>query len=500
MAQDGAIPGGEGPIDPSDEALLDAAGAPAKPHKPGRGSFDLTTGPITETLLLFTLPTLAANVLQSLNGSINAIWVGHFLGEAALAATANANIIMFLLFSTIFGFGMAANVIVGQSMGRGDLVAARRAFGSSIGFSLILTFGLALAGWIFAPQILHLLSTPKEVEALALDYLRVIFISMPGGLIAISLMMGLRGGGDAMTPLKFMILTVILDAGLNPFFILGIGPFPEWGIAGSAAASAMANYISVAAMIAYVYAKDLPLRLRGAEWRFLIPDPEQLKIIVGRGLPMGFQMIVMSLGMLFMQGFVNREGLATAAAYSAAQQLWNYVQMPAMAVGGAISSMAAQNIGANKWDRVEAATRSGLIINFVMTGVLILLILAFDRPVLGLFLRGNSDTMDIARHMQFLASWSFLFFGMSMVLFGTIRANGIVIFPLVVLIVSLFGIRFGFYFAFYPTLGADALWWSFSVSSFSSLIMAALYYRYSKWRQKTLHIPRSGPPAATSAS
>lgn len=495
MAQDG-----EGQLDVGDEALLDAAGAPERPHRPGPGTFDLTKGPITKTLLLFTLPTLLANVLQSLNGSINAIWVGHFLGEAALAATANANIIMFLLFSTIFGFGMAANVIVAQSMGRGDIHAARRAFGSSVGFCLILSLFLAVAGWMFAPQILHLLSTPKEVEDLALAYLRVIFVSMPGGLLSIMLMMGLRGSGDAMTPLKFMILTVVLDAGLNPFLILGIGPFPEMGIAGSAAASALANYISLAAMVTYVYAKDLPLRLRGKEWKFLNPNGDELKIIVSRGLPMGFQMIVMSLGMLVVIGLVNREGTETAAAYAAAQQLWNYIQMPAMAVGGAISSMAAQNIGAGRWDRVEAATRSGLLINFAMTGALILIVLAFDRPVLALFLQGEGHAMDIARHMQFLATWSFLFFGMSMVLFGTIRANGIVIFPLVILIVSFFGVRLGFYFAFYGMMGADALWWSFSVSSLFSLVAAGIYYRFSKWREASFGMPGSGgPPAAAAA-
>jgi putative MATE family efflux protein len=488
--------GDEPQIDVADEALLDAAGAPEKPHRPARGSFDLTKGPITKTLLLFTLPTLAANVLQSLNGSINAIWVGHFLGDAALAATQNANIIMFLLFSMIFGFGMAANVAVGQCMGRGDVLAARKAFGSSLGFCLILAILLASGGWFFAPRILTLLDTPQDVFDLALAYLRVIFVSMPGGLLSIMLMMGLRGGGDAMTPLRFMILTVILDAGLNPFFILGIGPFPEMGIAGSATASAIANYISLAGMITYVYARDLPLRLRGAEWKFLNPDAEELKIIIGRGLPMGAQMIVMSSAMMFVQALVNREGTQTVAAYTAAQQLWNYVQMPAMAVGGAISSMAAQNIGAGRWDRVEQATRSGLMINFVMTGFLIALILAFDRPVLALFLNGQGDAMEIARHIQFLASWSFLFFGMSMVLFGTIRANGIVIFPLVILVVSMFGVRLGFYFGTYPVLAADALWWSFSASSFFSFVAAAIYYRFSKWRDFKLAIPRSGPPVA----
>ncbi|HZV58589.1 MAG TPA: MATE family efflux transporter [Sphingobium sp.] len=481
-----------GQIDAGDEALLDAAGATPKLRRVGPGAFDLTQGPITKTLLLFTLPTLAANILQSLNGSINAIWVGHFLGDAALAATANANIIMFLLFSMIFGFGMAANVIVGQSMGRGDILAARKAFGSSVGFCLILSLVLAVAGWVLAPRILDLLATPGDAYDLALAYLRVIFVSMPGGLLTIMLMMGLRGGGDAMTPLKFMILTVILDTGLNPFLILGIGPFPEMGIAGSATATALANYLSLAAMVAYVYARDLPLRLRGAEWKFLKPDGHELRIIISRGLPMGAQMIVMSLAMMIIQGLVNLEGVQTAAAYAAAQQLWNYVQMPAMAVGGAISSMAAQNIGAGRWDRVEHATRSGLLINFAMTGLLVLILLAFDRPVLALFLNGEGPAMDIARHMQFLASWSFIFFGMSMVFFGTIRANGIVIFPLVILVVSLFGVRLGFYFTFYGMLGADALWWSFSVSSCFSLVAAWVYYRFSKWREAELLVPGGG--------
>src|SRR3546814_2268342 len=90
---------------------------------------DLTSGPITKTLILFALPTLASNILQTLSGSVNSIWVGQFLGEAALAATANANIIMFLMFGAFFGFGMAATVLIGQSMGRGDVDAARRATG-----------------------------------------------------------------------------------------------------------------------------------------------------------------------------------------------------------------------------------------------------------------------------------------------------------------------------------------------------------------------------------
>src|SRR4051794_38496755 len=94
---------------------------------------DLTQGDIGRTLLMFSLPTLASNIFQSLNGSINTIWVGRFLGEGALAATSNANIIMFLMFGAVFGFGMASTVLIGQAIGRRDVDAARRAFGAALG-------------------------------------------------------------------------------------------------------------------------------------------------------------------------------------------------------------------------------------------------------------------------------------------------------------------------------------------------------------------------------
>ena len=115
------------------------------------GGKDLTQGPIASTLLLFAIPTLASNILQSLNGSINAIWVGRFLGPQALAATANANIIMFLMFSVVFGFGMAATVMIGQSMGQRDVDAARRAFGSAVGFCMGLAVVVSTAGWLARP-------------------------------------------------------------------------------------------------------------------------------------------------------------------------------------------------------------------------------------------------------------------------------------------------------------------------------------------------------------
>lgn len=447
---------------------------------------DLIQGPIISTLLFFAVPTLISNVLQSLNGSINTIWVGRFLGETALAATANAFIIMFLLFSFIFGFGMAATVMVGQNFGQYNLNGARRAFGSAIGFCVVLSLIIAVLGWFYSPEILSVMGTPPAAYILAQDYLRVIFIAMPGNMIFVMLIMGLRGSGDSMTPLWFMIVNVILDVIFNPLLIMGIGPFPALGISGSAWATAVSTYGSLFALVFYLYWRDLPLRLRGAEWRFLIPSPALLRIIFLKGFPMSLQMLVMSSASMIMVSLVNREGVNIAAAYNVSQQLWTYVQMPAMAVGAAVSAMAAQNIGAGLWNRVNKITEVGGIITVVFTGVLIGLLFLFDRSVMAVFLGPESAAIADARHIQLLASWSFIFFGVSMVIYSTMRANGVVIVPLILLFVSLYPVRLGFYYFAYPYLRADAIWLSFPVGAFFGLILALLYYCFGHWRKTAL--------------
>lgn len=461
----------------------------SRPTKGPRGGHDLTQGPIGKALIAFAVPTLISSVLQSLNGSINAIWVGRFLGEQALAATSNANMTMFLLMAFVFGFGMAATVLIGQFYGRGDMSGVRRAIGTAIGGFAPVALAIGVLGWIFAPELLRLLATPADSAPLALAYLRVMFIAMPSMLIAVVLMMGLRGTGDSLSPLWFMIVAVVLDSGLNPVFILGLGPIPAMGIAGSATATVIANVAALLGLLIYIYRKDLPIRLRGPELRYLVPDRALLKTIVFKGFPMGLQMIVISSGALATLGLVNREGVETTAAFGVAMQLWTYLQMPAMALGAACSAMAAQNIGAGKWDRVGQITRAGITWNLIITGVLIVILIIFDRAALALFLGGDSPALPIAQHIQLLATWSFLMFGVTMIIFGTVRANGAVYGPLVILFIGLYPVRLGFALGTYGWLGADALWLSFSVGSLANMLLAIGFYLHGGWKKARMQMP-----------
>jgi putative MATE family efflux protein len=454
--------------------------------RPGGG--DLTTGPIAKTLLAFALPTLASSILQSLNGTVNAIWVGRFLGEGALAATSNANMVMFLLTAFVFGFGMASTILIGQAWGRKDVDSARQVFGTATGGFAVIAVAIAAAGYFLAPAILHLLGTPGDAAPLALAYLRVIFLAIPALLLLTLMMMALRGAGDSLTPLWFMIIAVVLDSGLNPFFIRGIGPFPRMGIAGSAMSTLVGNYVSLAGLFIYIYAKDLPLRLRGRELRYLLPSPAILKTLLVKGLPMGIQMIVISMSALALVGMVNREGVDTTAAFGVAMQLWTYVQMPAMALGAAVSAMASQNIGAGKWDRVGQITRVGIVQSLLITGGLIVVLTLADRTVLSLFMGPDSPALPIARHIHLLASWNFLLFGVMMVLFATVRANGAVWAPLIILAIGLVPVRFGYILATYAWLGADSIWTSFPVTSLINLTLATAYYLNGSWKKARMTV------------
>ncbi|WP_312530424.1 MATE family efflux transporter [Paracoccus sp. (in: a-proteobacteria)] len=448
-----------------------------------KSSNSLVSAPINKTLLLFALPTLGSSILQSANGSIDAVWVGRLLGEGALAATTNGNLVMFLLTAFVFGFGMASTILIGQSIGRGDIHAAREVVGTAVGAFIPVALLIAIFGWFLAPGLLNALGTPTDIVPLAEDFLRITFLAMPAILMQTMLMMALRGSGDSLTPLIFMAIAVVLDIILNPIFIRGYGPIPAFGIGGSALAMALANYFSLLAMLWYIYARDLPLRLRGKELQLLVPSRHVLGLMFAKGLPMGIQMIVISSSMLAMMNMVNREGVATAAAFGATQQLWTYVQMPAMALGAAVSAMAAQNIGAGRWDRVSAITRSGIIFNLLLTGALVVILFFADESAMAIFLGPNSEAIPIGRHIGQISTWGFIAFGVTMVLFGTIRANGQVIWPLIILFISMYPVRIGFALGMRGLLGVDALWLSFPVAMLATLVMASLLYLHGGWRK-----------------
>jgi putative MATE family efflux protein len=330
------------------------------------------------------------------------------------------------------------------------------------------------------------MGTPLDAQPYAIAYLRVIFIALPSMYFYSFLMMTLRGAGDSHTPFYFMLGSVGLDIVLNPLLIFGFGAVPALGIAGSAMATLIAQSAALAGLIAWLYRRKHFLGLYRGEWHYLRPQFVLLRALVVKGLPMGLQMVVISSSALVMISFVNAYGSQTTAAYGAAAQLWTYIQMPSLAVGAAVSSMAAQNVGAQRWDRIAHITTVGVAYNFLLTGALVAVVYLFSRGAMGIFLPGDSAAIDIAQHLNAIVVWSFLFFGLSFVLFGVVRATGAVMPPLIILAIALWFVRVPFAWLLRDAWGAEAVWWSFPLGSLVAMTLATAYYRWGNWRHASM--------------
>jgi putative MATE family efflux protein len=432
---------------------------------------------------------LFGNVLQTMNGSVNSVWVGKFLGEAALTATSNAGNLMFLVLGGVFGLSMAATILVAQRWGAKDIADARRVVGTSATFFVGFAALVSVAGIVLLRPLLGWLHTPPDAVPYAIPYLRITLAALPLTFLYFFIMAVLRGAGDSHTPFRFMVLSVVLDVLLNPLFIFGLGPVPRMGIAGSATASLVAGVVSLCALVTHLYRKRHPFWIGRAELHLFRPDWSIVRTLVTKGLPMGLQMLVMASAMLAMIGLVNTFGSHSAAAFGAAMQVWGYVQMPQMAVSAAVSSMAAQNVGAGNWPRVGATMRAGMVLNLVMTGALVLLLALAGRHALSLFLPADSVALDIAAHANRIVLVTYLLSGCTLVLFGVVRSTGAVIVPVILLFVSLWLVRVPVAWWMLDRWQLDAVWISFPIGSCASLLFAALYYRFGNWRSA-----RMGPP------
>ncbi|HET9329679.1 MAG TPA: MATE family efflux transporter [Steroidobacteraceae bacterium] len=442
----------------------------------------LTEGSIPVGLFRFALPILFANILQSLNASVNSIWVGRFLGEAALTATSNANTVMFLLIGAAFGVALAATILIGQSIGANDIAETKRVVGTSATFFAAISVAMAVAGLLLCRPLLIAMSTPPGSLELAVAYMRVIFLGLPCLYMYAFVMAVLRGAGDSKTPFYFMLLSVAIDIALNPVLIFGVGPIPRLGIAGSALATFIAQAVSLTALIRHLYRRRHILCLHKEELRLLRVDWSVVGTLVKKGIPMSAQMLVVSLSAVLMITLVNRFGVDTTAAFGAGLQIWNYIQMPAFAVSMAVSAMTAQNVGAHKWERVPRIAWAGVAYSVLLTGSVVLAIELLNTWVFGLFLPAGSAALSIATQMNRVVTGSFIFFGVSVALFGVVRATGAVIAPLIILTLSLLLVRFPLAELFLDRYHVAAVWWSFPVSSVLSCVLALLYYKFGGWR------------------
>lgn len=445
-------------------------------------SSDFTRGSIPRKLIAFSLPILAANLLQASMQLINGLWVGNLLGADAFAAVIIAMAVLHVVLAFVLGLNNAALTIFGQLRGANDGAGIDAALGAFALILGVLSLAIVAVGLLFADPLLALLNTPAAVLAPARSYLQV---SLAGTLALVGYnFIGslLRAFGDSRTPMYFVLLATVLAAGLVPLAIHGLG----LGVTGAAWGMVLAQTAAFAWSLWHLARRSGPFapRLRWPGWA-------QVRTVLELGIPSGVQMIVIYAGLTVLLSLVNTYGEGVVAGFGAAQRLDAIVLLPGLALGAAVNAMAAQNIGAGHWHRVSQVTRTGVACNLVaMTSISALLLLGAE-PLVRLFLADPDSVAFGVSYLRTIAVF-YPFIGLNFIFNGVVRGAGAMFQVLVLNIISLWLLRVPLAYLLADLYGAEGIALGIGLSFLLSSLVAAAYYRWGGWRRRALF---DGAPA-----
>ena len=435
---------------------------------------DFTRGSTLKHLLTFSGPIVVANLLQASYQVVDSLWIGNLLGAQALGAVSVSMVLIFTVLSFVIGLNNAALVILSQHKGRGDGDALRRYLNAFVVILFVLSLGLGIAGFLSADLLLALLGTPEAIMESASAYLRITFLGMIFLFGYNFIATVLRALGDSKTPMRFVLVAVLLNLVLDPLFILWIG------IEGAAFATVLSQGTAFVTGIITMLRRSLaPL-----SWPSL-PSWEETRTIFHLGIPSGLQMAVISGGAAAIMSVVTSFGADVVGGFGAAQRLDSLIMLPAMALGIAVSSMVGQNIGRRTWDRVAEITRVAVIVNFAVMALIAIIIVVFAEQAVRLFIQDDAAAEFGATYLRIVAL-CYPFLGINFVLNGVVRASGAMYQVLVLNILSFWLLRYPLTFLFAHWFDAAGIGIGIGVSFIISSGFAYLYYRFGKWREKQL--------------
>jgi putative MATE family efflux protein len=442
------------------------------------------TRPVWRTMLVFLWPLMASNLLQSASATFNSIFLGQLIGVRALAAASGFFPIVFFMVSFFIGIASASSVLIGQAFGAHDEDRIEAIAGTTLTLALGLGALVGVLGFAFAGPLLHLIGMPADVFALSERYAKVTFLSLPLLFVYIGYTTFVRGTGDTRTPFVALITSTAVNLVVTPALILGWFGLPHVGIVAAALANVVASAVALGYTLIALAAEKNPLALDAGLIRHMRLDPKLLALLVRIGIPTGLQFVMVSLAEIAVISLVNRFGSDATAAYGAVNQIVSYVQFPAISIGIAASIFGAQAIGAKRFDRLGRIAKAGVGLNWAIGAVLVVIVYAFDRPLLRLFVT-DPHVVELAHGLLEITLWSYVIFGTSAVLAGQMRSSGAVLWPTLLSVISIWGVEVPVAYTLAPHLGLNGVWIAYPVAFCVNLGLQSAYY-FGVWRKRKL--------------
>lgn len=447
---------------------------------------DLTEGTPWKRIVSFSIPMLIGNLAQQFYNTADSIIVGKYIGDNALAAVGSASPILNLLLVLFVGISVGASIMVSQYFGAKDKEKLSHTIGICITLTGITSLMIMLFGPIITGPLLKLLNTPSSIVNWSADYLNIFFIGIAGFAFFNILSGILRGLGDSISALVFLLISTVLNVALDILFLAEF----NMGVQGVALATIIAQAFSaILTILRLIKSKehfDLSLEM-------LKPSKEYTSQIIKLGLPSGLTQAIFSLAMIIVQSLTNSFGESVIAANVIIMRVDGFAMMPNFSFGSAMTTFAGQNIGANRLYRVEKGSKQGTVIAMIVSASITVLLLLFGRSLMGIF-TDTEELVDLSMRMMQILAIGYVAMAVTQSLSGVMRGAGDTMTPMWISLITAVVIRvpIAYGLAYYtrsvehPTGKPESVFISLLLSWIIGAVITAFLYKKGNWRKKSL--------------
>ena len=441
------------------------------------GAQDMTVGRPLMNLAAFSIPLLIGNLAQQMYNTVDSIIVGKYVGDSALAAVGAAGPILNLMLLLFMGISTGAGILVAQYFGARKKEELSKAVGTCLTLTLIASAIIMVVGPLVTRPLMTLLGTPPDVYDMAVDYLVIICVGIVGGGYYNIVSGILRGMGDSITPLLFLIVACVLNIILDIVFVANFG----MAAAGVALATVLAQGISAVLCVWRLLRMTDVVRITR---RTLIPDQLMTRETVRLGLPSGLTQAIFSMAAIVVQALTNTFGTNVIACSIVVMRVDGFAMMPNFTFGMAMTTFVGQNVGARRLDRVREGVREGLRAGLVIAAVLVALILIFGEGLMRMF-TNTDEVVRLGVHMMQILAVGYIAMAVTQSLSGVMRGAGDTMTPMWISLITTVVIRTPIaYLLAYLTGSPDSLFISLLISWVMGAVMTSVCYRRGRWKEK----------------
>ena len=447
---------------------------------------DMTTGDPWKKIVLFTVPMLLGNIAQQLYNTVDSIVVGNYVGDNALAAVGSAGPILNLLIVLYVGISVGAGIMVSQYFGAKSREGLSYTIGNSILLTLIAAIAVAAAGAFVTRPLLELLRTPESIIDWCAFYLYILFIG-GAGLAFYNILSGvLRGLGDSVSALLYLVVACVLNIGLDLLFVIKF----NMGVSGVALATAVAQAVSAVLCAIKLYKmKDLfDFQFNYMKW-----NKEYAMNIIRLGVPSGVTQAILSMSMIVVQSLTNSFGEMFIAANVIVMRVDGFAMMPNFSFGAAMTTYAGQNVGAGAYDRVKVGAKQGTLLAVGVSTLVTAAILLVGRQLMGIF-TDTEELVILSMHLMQILAVGYIAMGVMQSLCGVMRGAGDTMTPMWISVFETVILRMPLaYIMCYlsrtpelPNGKREYVMVSLLISWIVGTILSCIFYARGKWKTKAI--------------